>query len=153
LTSRSTWPVTQGRRAEPGILDHADKLQATLLAGQRVATKPFEEGIVRRIPAKLAWRQAKRHPRTALKLTASGVSHPRRTAKLIRLARRASTVAQDTTTRNKARAATASAPRAAARARQIGPRAAAGDERFLAELRRAAQATVATYHALTGRAS
>ena len=104
---------------------------------------------MRRILAKLAWRRAKRHPRTALKLTASAVSHPRRTAKLIRFARRASTVAQDTATRKKARAATASASRAAARARQIGPTAAAGDKRFLAELRRAAQATVATYHAAT----
>jgi hypothetical protein len=104
---------------------------------------------LRRKLTKLALREARRHPRIALKLTASAVSHPRRTTRLVRIARRAPTIAQDAPTRRKARAAAAAASRAATRARDIGPSAVVSDKRFLAELRRAAQATIETYQTAT----
>jgi hypothetical protein len=42
---------------------------------------------VRRTLVKIGLRQARRHPRMALKVTASAARHPRRTRKLLRIAR------------------------------------------------------------------
>jgi hypothetical protein len=104
---------------------------------------------LRRKLTKLAWREARRHPRIALRLTAGAVRHPRRTARLVRIVRRAPTLAQDASTRRKACAAAAAASRAATRARDVGPSAVVRDKRFLAELRQTAQATIETYQTAT----
>ena len=92
--------------------------------------------MLRRV-ARLAFRMVGRHPRLLLHIGAVATRHPKRSAAVIAAVRQA---AADPRVRPHARAAATATGNAAMRARRVGLGAASRDERFLREVRRAANA-------------
>lgn len=103
---------------------------------------------------RLGMRQARRHPRAAMKTGLLAARHPRRTRRLFRiagLAQRAPQMAQQRSTRRHLKAAAVSASRARTRARRIGSPAAAADERVLRNMAAAVRESAEAYRSAAAR--